>query len=317
VHTGISAVLFIRSSFYPEREAVSRIVPGRYGICLARGIVNQVNDKDEIARDILILGAEGLLGHALQLVLPHAIALGKEFDITDRERVDRIIEKIQPAIIFNAAAFTDAVACEDHPDRAFLVNGHAPGYLAAASRKVDAVLVHYSCADVFDGSENGYEEVAIPSPLGTYGASKALGEIRVAEEMEDYRIIRSSWLFGPFGRNIVDSYLAPPLGREITAPDDYFGSPTFSIDLALGSTGIILADPGIYHLTNEGVCSLYELAREVAPYATFGNELPKKAEYPQHAVLINTKTDPLRHWREALAAYLAAKEAQDQFVLGT
>jgi dTDP-4-dehydrorhamnose reductase len=268
-----------------------------------------MSDADDIARDILILGAEGMLGHALQLVLPHAIALGKEFDITDRERVDRIIEKIRPSIILNAAAFSDVDACEDHPDRAFQVNGHAPGYLAAAAKSVDAVLVHYSCPDVFDGREKAYDEESIPSPINTYGASKALGESQVAEEMEDYRIIRTSWLYGPFGGNIVDSFLAQA-DTPITVPDEYFGSPTFSIDLALGTTGLILADPGIYHLTNEGVCSLYELAREIIPHVMAGGSLPGKARRPVYAVLTNTKTDPLRNWREALAAYLAAKKEE-------
>jgi dTDP-4-dehydrorhamnose reductase len=272
-----------------------------------------MSDTDDIPRDILILGAEGMLGHALQLVLPQAIALGKEFDITDRERVDRIIEKIRPAIILNAAAFTDADACEDHPERALRVNGHGPGYLAAAAQKADAVLVHYSCSDVFDGEEEAYDEESIPAPLSTYGASKALGESRVQEEMQDYRIIRTSWLYGPFGTNIVDSFLQRVNEPRVFAPNDYFGSPTFTIDLALGTTGIILADPGIYHLTNEGVCSLYELAREIIPQVKVGREGPEKARRPKNAVLTNLKTDPLRHWREALAAYRAAEEVQNHF----
>jgi dTDP-4-dehydrorhamnose reductase len=269
-----------------------------------------MSDTEEMARDILILGAEGMLGHALQLVLPHAIALGREFDITDRDSVDRVIEKIRPAIILNAAAFTDADACEDEPDRAYRVNGEGPGYLAAAAQRVDAVLVHYSCPEVFDGRKESYDEDDLPAPVNTYGASKALGEARVTEGMEDYRIIRTSWLYGPFGRNLVDSYLNGGAGQPVTAPDDYFGSPTFSIDLALATTGIILADPGIYHLTNEGVCSLYELARAIHPTVTVGAGWVGKARRPAHAVLANTKTDPLRTWQEALDAYLAAKREE-------
>jgi dTDP-4-dehydrorhamnose reductase len=265
---------------------------------------------EETVGDILILGAEGMLGHALQLVLPGAIALGREFDITDLERVDRIVHKIRPAIILNAAAFSDVDACEDHAEYAFLVNGHAPGFLAAVSKQVDAVLVHYSCPDVFDGEEKAYDEESIPNPLNIYGKSKALGERRVAEEMEDYRIIRTSWLYGPFGRNIVDNFLACESEADLSIPDNYFGSPTFSIDLALGTTGIVLADPGIYHLTNEGVCSLYELARAINSRATAGGTYPGKARRPANAVLTNTRTDPLRNWREALAAYIAAKREE-------
>jgi dTDP-4-dehydrorhamnose reductase len=272
-----------------------------------------MSDTNETGGDILILGAEGMLGHALQLVLPQAIALGKEFDITDRERVDRIIERIHPAIVLNAAAFSDVDACEAQPDRAFQVNGHAPGYLAAASKKVDAVLVHYSCHDVFDGRESAYDEEGVPAPLNTHGESKALGETRVAEEMEDYRIIRTSWLYGPFGSNIVDSFLARAEDPSVVVSDEYYGSPTFSIDLALGTTGIILADPGIYHLTNAGVCSLYELAREILPHVKPGRDEGRRVRRPKYAVLENTKTEPLRNWREALAAYRAAREAERHF----
>jgi dTDP-4-dehydrorhamnose reductase len=271
-----------------------------------------MNDIDDVTRDILILGAEGMLGHALQLVLPNAIALGKEFDITDRERVDRIIEKIRPAIILNAAALTDADACEAHPDRALLVNGHAPGFIAAAARKTNTVLVHFSCSNVFEGREEPYDEESVPAPRSAYGISKSLGEARVREEMEDYRIIRTSWLYGPFGNNIVDTFLERADAKPVSAPVDYLGSPTFTIDLALGTTGIILADPGIYHLTNEGVCSLYELAREIVPDATPEGR-GEGARRPRNAVLMNTKTDPLRPWREALAAYCAAREAEQHF----
>ncbi len=269
-----------------------------------------MSSTEEPAGEILILGAEGMLGHALQLVLPQAIALGREFDITDRERVDRILDKVRPAIVLNAAAFSDADACEEDPERAFRVNGEAPGVLAAACRRVDAVLVHYSCPDVFDGNTEGYDEESMPAPLNTYGTSKARGEARVAEEMEDYRIIRTSWLFGPFGRNLVDSFLDQAATGRVSASDEYFGSPTFTIDLALGTTGIILAPPGIYHLSNDGVCSLYELARAITPQATVGEAPAAKARRPKYAVLTNTRTDPLRHWREALAAYLGAKEVQ-------
>ncbi len=267
-----------------------------------------MNGAEVSAGEILILGAEGMLGHALQLVLPQAIALGREFDITDRERVDRILDKVRPAIVLNAAAFSDVDACEEDSERAFRVNGEAPGFIAAACRRVDAVLVHYSCPDIFDGNMEGYEEESTPAPLNTYGASKAKGEARVMEEMEDFRIIRTSWLYGPFGRNLVDSFLDQAATGPVSASDAYFGSPTFTIDLALGTTGIILARPGIYHLTNDGVCSLYELAHAITPRATVGDVAFGKVRRPRYAVLINTKTDPLRSWQEALAAYQAAQD---------
>ncbi len=131
--------------------------------------------------------------------------------------------------------------------------------------------------------------------------------------MEDYRIIRTSWLYGPFGRNMVDSFLDRQNEKRVIIPHDYYGSPTFTIDLALGTTGIILANPGIYHLTNEGVCSLYQLAREIIPHVIHGEAEERKARRPHNVVLMNKKTDPLRPWREALSAYCGARGAERQF----
>lgn len=273
-------------------------------------VVGAIEEPDDVTSDVLILGAKGMLGHALQLVIPNAIAKGRELDITNRERISTFIEDLRPAIVINAAAYTDVDGCEDRREHAMLVNGTAPGYLAAACNKVDAVLVHYSTDYIFDGTVAEYYEDDPPHPLNVYGESKLLGEQNVAMEMDDYRIIRTSWLFGPYGKNFVDTMLAlSPKMELVKVVNDQFGKPTFTIDLALATTGVIVCNPGIYHLTNDGICSWYEFAKAIIPNVVpcTTEEFPRKAKRPKYSVLTSTKTDSLRHWQEALAVYLKTK----------
>jgi len=278
-------------------------------------VVGAIEEPDDLTGDILILGAGGMLGHALRYVIPNAVAKGHELDITNRENITTFIEDLRPAIVINAAAYTDVDGCEDHRIYAMLVNGIAPGYLAAACQEVDAVLVHYSTDYVFDGTQIEYCENNPPHPLNVYGESKLLGEQNVAMEMDDYRIIRTSWLFGPYGKNFVDTMLnLSPKMEQVKVVNDQFGKPTYTIDLALDTTGVIVCDPGIYHLTNDGICSWYEFASAIIPNAVpcTTDEFPRKAKRPKCSVLTSTKTDPLRHWREALADYLKAKGREVQ-----
>ncbi|MDD1675153.1 MAG: NAD(P)-dependent oxidoreductase [Methanomicrobiales archaeon] len=259
--------------------------------------------SDQEFGDVLILGADGLLGHALQLVIPHAIALGRDMDITNRDRIAALLERVRPAIVLNAAAITGEGACEKDPERAMLVNGAAPGHLADACARVDAVLVHYSCPDVFDGTKEDCAENEPLRPRNIYGTSKAEGELRVMSGTEDYRIIRTSWIFGPYGTHFVDELFALSSAmKNVPVPDNEFGSPTFSIDLALATTGIILANPGIYHLTNSGVASRYDVARCIIP-----NAVPVKTKEPLYSTLASTLTEPLRPWTEALEDYLRVR----------
>lgn len=278
-------------------------------------VVGAIEEPDDVTGDILILGAGGMLGHALQFVIPNAIAKGRELDIRNKEKVTTFIDDLHPAIVINAAAYTDVDGCEDHREHAMLVNGTALGYLAAACQKVDAVLVHYSTDYVFDGTQAEYCEDDSPHPINVYGESKLLGEQNVAMEMYDYRIIRTSWLFGPYGRNFVDTMLdLSPKIEQVKVVNDQFGKPTYTIDLALATTGIIVCDPGIYHVTNDGVCSWYEFAKAIIPNAVpcTTAEFPRKAKRPKCSVLTSTKTDSLRHWQEALADYLKAKGREVQ-----
>lgn len=271
-----------------------------------------VETIEEINRKKTILfGAGGMLGHALRDVFPKAIFLSHgDVDITNQEAVMEIIRRNQPSIVINAAAYTDVDGCEDNQEQAFAVNSNAPGYIAAASVECGATFVHYSTDYVFDGTRKEYREDDLPDPINVYGQSKLAGETAVRKNTDDYRIIRTSWLFGSHGRNFVDTILAlskkVPVVRVV---NDQRGKPTYTVDLAQKTPEILSCGPGIYHITNDGVCSWYEFADAFIPNAAPCStaEFPRKAKRPAFSVLVNTKTAPLRHWRDAVTEYIHSK----------
>lgn len=256
---------------------------------------------------VLIFGANGMLGHALRRVFPGAQFRGRELDITDEEAVYACIADLAPEVVINAAAYTDVDGCEDNFGIASAVNGDGPGYIARACRDVGSVLVHYSTDYIFDGSREAYAESDPPNPINAYGRSKLLGEERIVQEMENYRIIRTSWLFGEDGKNFVDTIrdLSSRMD-QVKVVNDQFGKPTYTLDLAEKTQEIISLEPGIYHLTNDGSCSWFEFAEAFIDNAVpcSSAEFPRKAVRPKYSVLNNTKTMSLRHWREALNDYL-------------
>ena len=259
----------------------------------------------------LILGANGMLGHDLQKVFPDAVSRGRDLDIADEALVSTFIQELSPDLVINAAAYTDVDGCEDDRETAGEVNGKALEYIAKACNNVGAVLVHYSTDYIFDGSKEGYVESDQPNPINVYGESKLLGEKNIMEHIGDYRIIRTSWLFGVHGKNFVETMLR--LSGEMDAVrvvNDQFGRPTYTADLARKTAEIVGLAPGIYHITNDGVCSWYEFAAaiidNVSPCSS--EEFAMRAKRPRYSVLVNTKTTPMRHWSDALGEYLKIRE---------
>jgi len=261
----------------------------------------------------LILGAGGMLGRDLSKVFPDAVKLTHtELNITDEARVCSTIEEIRPDVVINAAAYTNVDGCENNPELAFNVNGRALEYIARNCSSTGATLVHFSTDYVFDGSKNEYVESDATNPINVYGESKLLGEKNIVENMSNYLIIRTSWLFGLHGKNFIDTMLR--LSAEIQTVkvvNDQFGKPTFTLDLARKTPELIKLPTGIYHITNEGSCSWYELARatieNVAPCST--DEFPRKAKRPKYSILTNTKTSPMRPWKEALNEYFELRKS--------
>ncbi len=256
----------------------------------------------------LILGSGGMLGKELNKVFLDAIKFTRsELDITDEDRVRLVIEKLKPDVVVNAAAYTNVDGCEENKELAFNVNGRALEYIARSCSSVGATLVHYSTDYVFDGSKKKYLESDKTNPINVYGQSKLRGEKNIIVNIKNYRIIRTSWLFGLQGKNFVETMLMLSEDMDsVKVINDQFGKPTYAVDLAHKTGEIIKLSPGIYHITNEGTCSWYEFAKaiigNVAPCST--DEFPRKAKRPKYSILVNTKTGPMRHWKEALKAYL-------------
>jgi dTDP-4-dehydrorhamnose reductase len=259
----------------------------------------------------VILGAGGMLGTDLRKAFPEATALSHtEADITDRTQILRVIKELKPETVINAAAYASVDGCEDEQERAYDVNGRAPGYIAEACAAAGSKLVHYSTDYVFEGSKKEYVESDATGPINVYGKSKLMGEQLIARNMKDYRIVRTSWLFGRNGKNFVDTMLSLSQQMErVKVVNDQVGKPTYTVDLAKKTREVLGMPSGIYHITNDGVCSWYEFASAIIPNTVpcTSEEFPRKAKRPKYSVLANTKTAPMRHWREALADYLSSK----------
>ena len=267
--------------------------------------------KEIIHQKTILFGAQGMLGHALQDVFPHAHFIGhRDVDISDEDAIMKLMKQERPAIVINAAAYTDVDGCEDNAIYAFAVNGYGPGYIAKACAEVGSILVHFSTDYIFDGTKTEYREDDYPNPINIYGESKLLGEVSIVKNLENYRIVRTSWLYGAHGKNFVDTILT--LSRqlpEVRVVNDQVGKPTYTVDLANKIPEIISYDPGKYHITNDGQCSWYEFASAFIPNAIPCStiEFPRKAKRPAYSVLANTKTPPLRHWKYAVKEYIQTR----------
>jgi dTDP-4-dehydrorhamnose reductase len=238
-------------------------------------------------------------------------------DITDRTAVRSVMETFRPDIVIHGAAWTAVDAMEADPDRAFTVNALGTRHMVEGARLCGAHLVYISTDYVFDGtSPRPYVEWDVPHPLSVYGRSKWGGEQEVGPGST---IVRTSWVSGAHGSNMVGTVL-----RLASAPgplrfvDDQHGSPTFTADLA-GAVTVLATErlPGIFHVTNQGVTSWYEFAREVLsaagqdparvePIMTADLVPPRPAPRPANSVLDNAALrlsglPLLPDWRDALA----------------
>jgi dTDP-4-dehydrorhamnose reductase len=163
------------------------------------------------------------------------IAVGRpDLDLEVPGSPTKVVRSIAPDVVVSAAAYTAVDQAEDEPDRAFRINGEAPGELAAVARELGARIIHISTDYVFDGTSlEPYREDAPTNPLSVYGKSKLLGEERVREENPEHIIIRTAWVYSPWGKNFVKSMLAAASGRdELSVVDDQLGNPTNALDLA-------------------------------------------------------------------------------------
>lgn len=272
---------------------------------------------------ILLIGHRGMLGTALfERFRNSSDIVGvdrAELDITDHDAVGGIISRVNPRIVINAAAYTNVDGAETNPELAYAVNGDACGNLAHFCSAHRARLIHFSTDYVFDGIlEGGYDEdnTLNLKPLNVYGVSKLVGERLIARETENFAIVRLSWLFGPGGKNFVDTMLGLGRGRgkgPVQVVNDQFGKPTFTLDVA-DALERVFDDfsRGIFHLPNEGTTNWFEFAREIFKSAGIDVTVepvssvafPRPAVRPKYSVLNNTKSVRMRPWTGALKDYL-------------
>jgi dTDP-4-dehydrorhamnose reductase len=273
---------------------------------------------------ILVTGAGGMLGRDLMKVLGPEVRgadIG-DFDITDRESTERLVLTLRPSVLVNVAAYTDVDGAESNRDTAFRVNGDGVRHLAESCRKTGTLLVQISTDYVFDGSKGSpYTEDDAVAPLSVYGDSKLKSEenARLAPE---HLVVRTQWLYGHGGKNFVETMLRLAKEKEeVAVVDDQTGSPTSTVDLAIGIKALIDGGlRGTFHAVNGGWCSwcgftraIFEEAGEttrVRPMTTA--ELGRPAPRPLYSVLDCGKLAVdagvrLPEWREALREYLKGR----------
>lgn len=273
---------------------------------------------------VMIIGAEGMLGHDLVDVLSRENEISTStihtLDITDLDKTIETVKKNNPDVLVHAAAFTDVDGSESNPDLAYKVNAIGTRNVAVACSKTDAAMV-YICTDyVFDGTNTTpYREYDQTKPLGVYGKTKHTGEVYMRDVLDKFYIVRTSWLYGYHGPNFVRTMLdLAKTNNTINVVNDQIGSPTYTMDLANAIAQLITKPAyGIYHVTNSEHCSWYDFAKEIFKQAKVDvevkpvttEEFPRPAPRPKYSVLenYNWKLEgypTIRNYKDALSDYL-------------
>lgn len=261
--------------------------------------------------NILVTGANGQLGNEIRIVSrgskdQYIFTDVAELDITDAAAVEKMVTDNKVEVIINCAAYTNVDKAEDDYDLAELLNATAVKNLATAIKQNDGTLIHISTDYVFGGTKNntpcGEDEPA--NPTGVYGVTKLHGEHAIEAVGCKHLIIRTAWLYSEFGKNFVKTMLNLTATKpSLNVVFDQVGSPTYAYDLAQAIFTIVEnrkyeGKDGIYHYSNEGVCSWYDFTKMIAEYAghtvcdiqpCHSNEFPSKVVRPSYSVLDKTK----------------------------
>jgi dTDP-4-dehydrorhamnose reductase len=290
-------------------------------------------------KKLVLTGANGMLAQMIKKVAPReyqVVPLARpDFDITDRNCVLRTLSDIRPKFIINCAAYTNVDGCETNEDAALQVNGAGPGYLAEVAADLAATLVHISSDYVFTGDKSEpYGEDDPTGPISAYGKSKLAGEQAILSSgLEKYFIVRTSWLYGPGGKNFVETILRLAGEREeLRIVADQHGSPTYTEDLAKAVFNLLESAKerpsyGLYHFSNNGSCSWYEFAGKIVNLARLSNmpvkvdrllpicteEYPLPAKRPAYSVFSKTKYEEVTGqappcWHASLESYFDMRQ---------
>lgn len=278
------------------------------------------------SKRILVTGANGQLGSEMRklgAVSPNEYIFTDvaELDITDKAAVITFVEQSKIDVIVNCAAYTNVDKAEDDEATAELINATAVRNLAEAAKAQDATLFHVSTDYVFGAEGNTPRSEDMPTnPLGVYGTTKLHGEQAIQEVGAKAIIIRTAWLYSEFGNNFLKTMLRLTAEKEsLNVVFDQVGTPTYAGDLALVIFSIIegniyIGNEGTYHFSNEGVCSWYDFATEIAIAAghdgcniqpCHSSEFPSKVTRPPYSVLDKTKIKQtfgvdIPHWRDSM-----------------
>ncbi len=277
---------------------------------------------------IIVTGAAGQLGSDVCQVLkekniPHKGIDKDDVDITSKEAVDIYFQSIDFDVIIHCAAYTAVDKAEDEKELCFSINAKGTENLAGVCKEKNAAIIYISTDYVFSGE--GTEPFNVDdekSPLSIYGKSKYEGERAVMNLCDKYFIVRTSWVFGEQDRNFIATMLRLAQTREeINVVCDQVGSPTYSKDLAVLLTEMAQTEKyGVYHATNTGFCSWFELAKKVFEYKNIpvkvtpvtSEEYPTAAKRPKNSrlskkSLTDSSFSLLPHWENAVGRYLDGK----------
>ena len=287
---------------------------------------------------ILVAGGSGQVAQSLAaLSTPEHrfVALGRpDLDICDRASIEAAITAHRPDAVINAAAYTAVDKAEQEADLAFAVNETGAGNLASVAHQAGLPILHLSTDYVFAGNKDGsYTEDDPVDPQSVYGRSKLAGEIAVAGANPRHVILRTAWVFSPYGNNFLKTMLRLAGDRDVVrVVADQWGSPTYAPDIANGLAAVLRkalgapSDPswcGTFHMTGDGTCSWADFAQEIfRQSATRGGasarvepiptaEYPTPAKRPANSRLDNTRFNavfgsPLPAWQDGVKRCLAA-----------
>lgn len=296
---------------------------------------NYIDKMDGNAENILVTGGNGQLGTSLRKVAAESadnyfFTDVAELDITDKEAVGTFVAAKNISVIVNCAAYTNVDGAEEDKERADLLNNVAVANLACAAAAAGALLIHVSTDYVFDGEACvPYKEEDEAMPYSVYGITKRRGEEAVLRSGCRYMIFRTAWLYSEYGKNFVKTMRSLMSARKsLNVVFDQAGTPTYAADLAMAIYDVIEKrkyEPGIYHYSNEGVCSWYDFAKEIAVSSGYGcgiepchsSEFPSKVRRPHYSVLDKTKVKKVLgvkvpYWKDSLKICIENLEKNNQ-----
>lgn len=274
---------------------------------------------------VLVTGVKGQLGYDIMKLLNHRNieVIGadiEQFNITDYNQTRKFIMDSLPDAVIHCSAYTAVDKAEDEPELCYKVNAEGTRNIALVCKEIDAKMVYISTDYVFPGvGENFYKPEDSTGPVGVYGKTKLAGEGFVREVLERYFIVRISWVFGKNGNNFVKTMLRLGKDKEtISVVADQIGSPTYTKDLAILLCDMVLTDKyGIYHATNEGICSWADFAEAIMSMVKLNARIIKvtteeygaKAARPKNSRMSKDKLEingfvRLPDWQDALKRYL-------------